>query len=85
MFKLFLNLIFLLLFTNNVIAETVMCPETITCNNESKTCNLPKDFFIDYDLLREAPNQGKFFGDLTLAFNGIWLAKTTIIEKKINQ
>jgi hypothetical protein len=73
-----------LVLINSVLAETVICPETITCNNESETCNFPQDFFIaDEDHLGHDP--GYFNNDLTLKFLNAHARKTTFIEKKLMQ
>ena len=64
-------------------ASVVTCPETITCNHETQTCNLPNDFFIDYDYLHGVQSQGKFYGDLTLNFIGGMASRTTFVERKL--
>jgi hypothetical protein len=50
MFKMLIKFLALSLLSINIYAETLMCPQTITCiNYEEEICDIPKGFHINFE------------------------------------
>jgi hypothetical protein len=84
MFKILIKFFVLSFLSINIFAETLICPQTITCTNyEEGICDIPKGFHINIEALRGNPNNAKFSGEIILNLEYIGAWPLSFFEKKV--